>query len=521
MQSDRDEEADRHRRDDLAQHTAEARAERALKIGIALFSGCLLLAITLSIQLSTLGLTFGSVVHGGDPVWPGHTATFRAGALDAQTSRLVPGVHVTARLVDQSGVRATAEAIGDELAEVHLDVPADLGATAEVELDLHSPLGDDTVRVPLQVERAPRRMAARLANNEETWIEEAKKPSGRVRVALYPHSGHAVAGLENPITGRVTRDGAPLATHVVCKEAHVDTHSDAAGLFTFSFRPPLKPQSLVFRVGDESPASVGVPLDFRPSQLRAELLPGRLLTPGSEAHLRVHTLPFRTPVHVDVWVGDVLLHGATAAAARGLLDLPIPIPADVRGLMRVDVYKSVWDPASNLSSVAAWVSPAPPLEACNEALDALRQLPGGDPILAVAAAASGDERLRACGLALGRVEAVTPGMPLLRSNIAERRARVAAEVDALRGQVHAFGAAVVILGLLFIVAWVIRHQLQMRRNVRSAMEEGIAAGDAGIEAEHVAGLTKFGHAYDLALVFAALLLAVYGIYMLVTRIRWF
>ena len=197
-------------------------------------------------------------------------------------------------------------------------------------------------------------------------------------------------------------------------------------------------------------------------------------------------------------------------------------PADHHGALRIEVYRNLWRPDENLATVVLWSSVAPPGAAGAEILAFLRGLPGADdePLIAAAAAAPPSHAMALLATALTRVVAQAPGMPLLRANLEERRALLTAELAATRGDVHAFLALTLLLGLALAVTGVARHRRRVRRQVRTVMEAGIAAGEDAIDAEEIDGLTRFRHAYDLALVFAALLLALYGVWMLVTRVRW-
>src|SRR5690606_37616001 len=78
----------------------ERRDERRLRIGVALFAGALLVALVASIQLSTLGVSFGSLVYGTVPLWRGQGAVFRVASFDPHSGRLVPGLGAVVRLRD-------------------------------------------------------------------------------------------------------------------------------------------------------------------------------------------------------------------------------------------------------------------------------------------------------------------------------------------------------------------------------------------------------------------------------------
>ena len=160
-----------------------------------------------------------------------------------------------------------------------------------------------------------------------------------------------MAGLRNTIEGWITRDGQAVQTTLTGSMLDGPMHSDASGLFRFDFRPPVKPEALVFNVGGSSATSsngpspppadtVHVPLDFRPGQLLLAVDGAPWFLPGSNVSIRVQALPFRTPLHIDSWCGDVLLHASSAPPERGGRELAFSLPADAQGLCWVEAYRS-------------------------------------------------------------------------------------------------------------------------------------------------------------------------------------
>ena len=284
--------------------------DRRLRLTIGLFGAILLVAMVLSIELSTMGLTFGSLVYGSNPLWPGHTATFRVGALDARTSRLIAPIRARVVLHDEMAAVAEGEAEGDDVAEITLTLPKELGPRPLLRVELETEQGDDAVEVPLRLADAPT-AALRISPHLDALIPGADRSAGPLQIALYPNSGEAVAGLPNEVVGHLTRDGKPVSAAITSKLLGLTSRSDEAGLFSFTFRPPLKPQSLPFVVSEATgaPVTLGVPLDFRPVQLAVGVAPYPVVAPGATIDLRITTLPFRTPLRIDLWAGDVLVQG--------------------------------------------------------------------------------------------------------------------------------------------------------------------------------------------------------------------
>ena len=90
----------------------------------------------------------------------------------------------------------------------------------------------------------------------------------------------------------------------------------------------------------------------------------------------------------------------------------------------------------------------------------------------------------------------------------------------MRTQVHAFFVLTLLLGLGFVGAWVVRHQVHVRRDVTRVLEDRHRRGEDAIDPANIQKLTRFEHAYELALAFGALVLALYGIWMLLSNIWW-
>jgi hypothetical protein len=322
------------------------------------------------------------------------------------------------------------------------------------------------------------------------------------------------------VVGVLTRDGSPLAARIRSAAFDVDTESAADGTFRFVYTPTPNPKGLALDLELPGGASetLQIPVATSSSGLLLEVEESRFLDPGGEATLRVRALPFRDPVHLDVWAGGALLVTSSGYTEEGTREAVFFVPEGAFGFVRADAYRNLAADPGSVSTLLMWASNSKEEQATTEALDALDALDGGDPILEAARAASGEARARLTGLALSRFVPIERGAPMLRSTLAQRRDAVASRTDAMRGAVNTLFVLTVALGLALAVGWVVRHQLRVRRAMRGVVEEGVAAGE--LDAEGTGRLARVSHLYDLAMALAAVLLAVYGIYLLLVHVRW-
>jgi hypothetical protein len=322
------------------------------------------------------------------------------------------------------------------------------------------------------------------------------------------------------VSARVTRDGQPVQTELHTDALGVHTESDAHGILQFPFSPTPQADDISFTVGSAAGETLDVPLQVETSGLLLEVTPRGFVRPGGDVRLDVSTLPFSDPVvHVDLWVGDALLVASSKPVQNRHLELELGLPAAARGWVRVEVYRNLGADAAVRSSQLLWASNKPAPEAAADALTALDSLPGGDSMIAVAGAASGEARVELTRMAMSRFIPDTTGLPMLASTLESRRATVSERKSAARAGVHTLFVLTLVAGLGLALGWVIRHQIQVRRNMRAVMDEGIAAGEA-IDAEGIERLARISHLYDLFLALFTVGMIAYGILVLLLRIRW-
>ena len=329
-----------------------------VSLGAAFF-----VAIAMSIQLSTISLNFGSVLHGSDTLWRGHTAAFRLAAIEPKSAGLLTMQKVSAELVDDHGLRVAAEVVnGQKTAILSVEVPEEIDEHATLRVKVVVDDGIDAFDVPVIVADEPGRPRGRLAANKE---ELATGEPASSLVMLYPASGHFVAGLKNQVIGQVLQKGTvvrPGGTtgesepRVTALELGLNNVKSVNGFFRGSLMPHnrMAPLEVEVGFGEGTKSRVRVPIVPRPSQLVLAVRGGPMVAAGATIEVRILTLPFRGAVEVDMWVGNTLVRALSAVPQRGGLDVGLEVPHDARGLLRVQAYKNLVSPGGSVSEVARW-----------------------------------------------------------------------------------------------------------------------------------------------------------------------
>ncbi|MEO1172690.1 MAG: hypothetical protein AAFX94_11675 [Myxococcota bacterium] len=497
----------------VAEELRERSEALRLRIAVAVFAAVLLVAMIASMHLSTLELSFGSLVYGSPRVWPGHQATLRVAAVDPSANlRTVPITGGEVVIYDAFGERVRHPLSG-HLSEVHLPIPEDLQYEARAEIRVVTEFGEDRFTQSLIPVSAPVSGSAEVRSHRKLLARRGRpRPGGPNELRLYPQSGVLVDGLPNTVTVWALDQGTALETSLHSDAIGFRTATDRDGLATIQWLPRPNPIGFPFVLGETD--TVTLPAELEQRQLVAST-PSLLVSAGEPLPLTVHSLPTREPVSVDLWLGDVLAYGQQVTLRDGKGTLEIPIPRDYEGLARVDVYRSIFAPESSSSSLTLWVSDAPRAEAASDATAHLQGLEGADPALA---GAGQDPRFTELALSRTRFDRV--GVQLLRTTVDERLQAVRKQKANLRGTINGVFTLTFIFGLLLLSVWAVRHQLRVKANVEDVVSDGIARGEA-IDPETVSGLTRFRFGYEVAVVIAGLALAGYSILTLLQTIRWY
>jgi hypothetical protein len=497
----------------------EAAQTQQIRRCIAAFGALIFLGMVLSIHLSTLGVSFGTHVYGTNPIWPGHDATFRITAFDPHRSRPVKGLKVHLMLQSEGRTLWEGRSEAHELAEIRLKIPQEIGPKPELRVHVDTPLGQDHTLIPLTRTSKPGPMLANISHHHDALSPKLRRHHSTTHIDLYPQGGQAVSGLLNTIHGRVSNPDSTQPLRITSDKLKLDTITSAQGIFQFDYRPPLKPEYLVFQMDDLIQKTIKVPLEFRPLQLLLDVQPGPWLKPGQTIDVRVSTLPFRRPFSVDLWLGNVLLLGSTAPPDKGQRQLEITLPKKAEGPLRISAYKFFWYPEDSLSTQTYWMSSKSPVEASADALAWIRNLPGSDPSIEAALSAPPAKRPALVALALSRIKPQKPGMPLLRSTLERRQAQVYETINGARSHIHLFILMTFFFGLGVATIWAFRHQQRVKKSVRSVFEEGVASGE-DIDTEQMHRITKNTHTTELVMLIFSLLLFIYGLWVLLTSLNW-
>ncbi|MCK5687763.1 hypothetical protein KAI87_00770 [Myxococcota bacterium] len=502
--------------------TAEQRDDKLLRTGVGIFSGVLLITIVASIHLSTLDLAFGSLAWGSKHLWRGHGAGFRISALNPRTSRLIEGISVKATLRDKKGEKLHIKERGWSSVELNFDVPVDLEDVAALDIEVETEFGTDEFTIGLEAFNTPGKLKGKIVPVDKTLMPKVHLPdSDTLQVRLYPLAHDLVLGLENKVVGQVVEKGKPLAeVRVEEKSIGVSAKTLPSGLFRVQYRPMIRPTPINFMVGESPAIGCPVPIEARPVQLYLDTYPTTFAAPGETVQILLDTLPFRGEIYFDVWAAESLLLTASAETTGSPLELEIVLPKKAAGFFRFSVYRDFIAPSENSQSRLLWVSKDSDEKAAQVASSTLSKLPGHDPIQETIKTASISSQPLLTSLLLSRHRPLTPGLPELISTIASRQKSVTKARNKAREITHRLFAITLILGFLLIVAWILHHQLKIRRAVREVAEESIMAGEEEFEDVDLGQLSKITSLYDLFAVIAALVLGIYSIRILLSIIRW-
>ena len=506
-----------YQRPRVATNSPFRQAFQPFNITLACFALVLLIAIGVALHLSTLRPPNGAVVLGSAQVWRGHTACFRAAAVDGDGQPLRSASAISFALRDERGQRTETAAVAAPFAEVNLAVPRDLAVDAWLDVTVAHANGElEEIPLGVQAVDAPGPLRGVVApwwsQISSRWISRLRQQP--LQVALYPASGALVGGLSNRVLGRITQNGQPWAAHVEQSALQLSADADALGLFSFSWRPAPQAAPLKFMVGRAPALGTELPIESVPRQMQLRVHPAAVAAPNDIVEIHVDALPFRDAIQLDLWAGDLLIWGDSAAAERGQRDARMLLPTGYTGWILVTASRNPLAPQDTLSSALRWVGS----EADGAA--ALIDRGGEEPLLGVLAAATPAARSVLLPAALSRFVPESGALPVLAHTAAARTAAFEAQQAASRAQVHTFMAAVVTLGLLIAGLYVLQHVRRVRRQVQQVVDDGMAAGEETLDPHLGRRVTRVENGAYLLLTLASLALASYGMITLLGKMRW-
>jgi hypothetical protein len=490
---------------------ARAQGGRTVDLAVGAFGLLLLVAIFMAIGLSLVQAPFGSVIFGSTTVWRGHTAAFRAIALDADgfTQRPVDRARFAWR--DDRGPREPVEAGVGEVAEVTLAVPDDLDGFAWLDVTLQRGTDEDTVRMPVRVLETPGTPAGVLVPWEAELDPKVPLRPSEVSAAAYPLARVLVDGLENDVALQVRRGGRPWQGPVRVEPPGVDAAADAAGWLRVRYRPPAGNRALRISLGADPNLATTLPLQPKATQLRLDVSPGPIALDSEPLRAHVQALPFRDSVYIDLWVGQALVAATSAPLEQGARDVTLPLPKGYRGFVQVVAYRNLQAARDTQLAALRWVQPAGDRSQADAALlAALAALPGGGARQAADLPAE---------VAVSRFVPDFDGMPVIAATGEERQAAFDRERARLQGQIQHYFLATLALGAVAVTVWLTRHQVRTRRAVGAVVREALEARES-MDPTFLRDVGRIGHVYNLILALAALFLASYGIFAVIGKMRW-
>lgn len=496
------------------------REQRRARLALSGFGAVLLATMIASMHLSTLELSFGTMMFGSSQLWRGERAHFRLMAVDPQAA-LRPVTIEDASLTLKDAERSFGPyRFTGRLASLSFPVPDELSDTVTARVSVATEYGIETFEQTLTTVDTPAAMQGRIVSHRELLESRGRPPlNAPTTVRLYPSSGVFVDGLVNRIYGAAQLDGNRGPTVVSSQTSGFRAETDADGLFIAEIRPQARPTGERFVVGEAPGFSQDLYLRTESRQLVASTEPAALANPGDTVQIAVETLPVREAIFADLWVGDALVAGISIPPGPSPLHAELVIPLNARGLVRIDVFRRLLTPDASFSSVPLWVSRNTPEASVEELLDALEKRPGDDWAIGAASDTQSQSRRQLAVMALSRFESRRVGSPLLRNTVDEREHALSERKRRLRGRVNLLFIATFALGIALSAAWALRHHLKIKRDVNAVVDEGLAAGEDLDEAA-MRKLIRVQSRLDFVLVIAALIFAGYAILTLLTSIRW-
>ena len=510
-----------HSPNDLPLEELTARSNRRFRIILSAFATVLLISIIVSVELSTLDLNFSSFLYGSDTVWLNHRAAFRVGAVDAQTHRPLSPLSIVARVKDGDALVNETHVEGPGVVDLSLRMPpAASPAGLTLEVSVTTSMGTDTFSVPLRPVTRPPPLTPLSRPHWELLDKKTPAPSPPVNgylLEVFPEAGHLVFGLPNKLRGRLLHHGQPTSLPITLSRHPGPLTPSPEGVFTFPWTPFIKADPLNFTVTSVPPTSLSLRLKASPTQLLLHTDTPPIVPPGATVDATVQSLPFRGPVHIDVWAGEVLLLTTSEQPLRGLLEFQLALPKDFEGLLRIDAYKNFMAPQGTLTSRHLLVSSRPHKEATETLRSTLSALEETPALNALRDATSDATERALLPLVLSRLFPEVEGAPLLRSTLAARRAQVTDEREGLRADVHRLFITSVMLGFLLLGLWVFLHRRGVRDAVSRVVQEGIAEGEEW-EADAITRLSQISGTSGMLITAGAIGMSLYAIYVMLTRL---
>ncbi len=491
-----------------------------IKIIAFILLGCMVA----SIELSTIDLNFASFVYGSDQVWIGHRASFRIGAIDAQTKRPIKGIVVKAVLKSSGQELQSVEVNGPDWAEFAVKIPKEIAPNSPLTLEIavETEQGTDNFALPLTPLDKPGPILSEFQPLSRLYQDDNAQAPREVegyQLKLYPLSGHLVSGLSNTIASQLLYRGSPSAGVVQSTQLKIHQTLSDQGIAHWEWTPMVTPRPLVFMVGSTANHKQTVRIKPRPSQLLLKRASHWRKKPGTSVSAQVESLPFRGRFHLDVWAGSCLLLTTSETPNSRGIDFSLKLPPDFEGMLRVDAYKNFMAPSGTVTSFHTWISSDNDQLAMEALVDELTQISSFDE-WKEALNISPSAREELMPLILSRLFPITEGAPLLRATLETRKSSLTAQREELRRHVHQLFFWTIVVGVILLAASIISHKRKVRKDVTQIMHEGVLAGEDW-DSDAIRKITHPGNFMEMLVTFGTIALILYSIYILLTQLlKW-
>ncbi|MDP7039265.1 MAG: hypothetical protein QGI45_08910 [Myxococcota bacterium] len=498
----------------------EEHSKRLTQISVAAFCTIMLLCIVASIHLSTAELSFGTQVYGSHQVLAGQNAGFRVMIVNTHNLRPLAFDHAKLQLKAKKDVLFKQAYKNQEVANIHIPIPADAPTELTLEFDIEASGNSDHFTIPLKVMKKPGPLEMTLLKSPSAQSKSQKDAAmDQIAIHLYPETGKIVSAFKNRLRIYVTKNGQPWRTKLEIPLLEKSVSTDEQGFATLIYKPMAHLKKLTFAYTlDHKPQTLKVPIQVEALQMQVDFKGRRIIPPGQTQEISISKLPFSTPLHLDLWLGNALVQVASYRQRRGPIELNMEIPELIHQPIRWQFFRNLMAPQGSDLNYVQWLSHHTGTKGQEAALNFLQDLPGDDILLKNSpthTSAMLETRHQAL---MGRLQPYHPGTPLLHSSTAGRKTELEAWRNNLRQIVHRIFLISALLGGLLLIISLWRHHRTTQAQMKAALDEGFLAGEAVDP--------RLSHTYpkdrklDLLMAMIAIFSLIYAIYILLTHIQW-
>ncbi|MBJ80649.1 MAG: hypothetical protein CMH60_04955 [Myxococcales bacterium] len=471
----------------------------------------MLLCIVASIHLSTAELSFGTQVYGSNKVVAGQQAAFRLMIVNTANLRSLAFDHAEVKLKDKKDILFKRAFKYQEIANIHVPIPKTSSAELTLEFYIETDGNSDEFSIPLKVRSEPGPIESALIKSPFTKSKKIKGTT--IEVRLYPDTGKIVSAFKNHLRLYMTKDGQPLATKIEIKPLGREITTNEDGFAHFAYKPMAHLKELTFVYTLENmPLTLKIPIHVEALQMQVDFKKSRFVRPGDTQAITIEKLPFSSPLHLDLWLGDTLVQAASYEQPRGPIELNIEVPDWAGQPLRWQFFRNLMAPQGTDLNYTQWLSHSSGEEGAEQSQAFLNKVPGAETITLPPTVPERHQTF------LSRLQPYHSGTPLLHSSVSGRQADLDAWRTNLRQIVHRIFMLCAILGALLLVISLWRHHRRTQIQMKSALDEGFLAGEA-VDPRLTHNYPK-DRKVDLLMALVAIFSLIYAIYILLTHIQW-